>query len=182
MSHENPAPDKPLLYLIGVSHAVQFKSEWAQMGLGEESERVQATREAFKTHVAAMINKHNIEVLAEEFSRTAKKKWGVSKTELEQISNEDKGINHRLCDPEGDEKEALGIEVDPNKETESDWRKREQFWLSRIVDCKDRRVLFVCGRNHTNAFEELLESNGFNVQRGQHFPDDSISDREFISC
>jgi hypothetical protein len=89
---------------------------------------------------------------------------------------EAKGIEHRFCDPDSIEKQALGIEVDPKKETESDWRKREQVWLSRIADCKLRRVLFVCGDNHYDAFARLLESNGFNVQRGAHY---DISDEEF---
>ncbi len=45
-----------------------------------------------------------------------------------------------------------------------------------MADCKLRRVLFVCGDNHYDAFAQLLESNGFNVQRGAHY---DISDEEF---
>src|SRR5438874_681495 len=61
-------PDEPLLYLIGVNHAVQFKS-----ALFSESESVRKKREAFKAHVAEMIDKLDIEVLAEEFSEESKK-------------------------------------------------------------------------------------------------------------
>jgi TolB-like protein len=89
-------------------------------------------------------------------------------TVLEQFSKA-KGIEHRFCDPESKERKALGIE-------ESDWRKREHVWLSRIADCKRRRVLFVCGDNHYDAFAQLLESNGFSVRRGAHY---DISDEEF---
>src|SRR5215831_9102249 len=71
-------PDEPLLYLIGVNHAVQFKSARAQM-LGE-LQSVQKTREAFKAHVAEIIDKLDIEILAEEFSHDAKKTWGVPTT------------------------------------------------------------------------------------------------------
>jgi len=56
--------DQPLLYLIGVNHAVQFKSAVAQM-FGE-SESVREKREAFKAHVEKMIHKLNIEILAED--------------------------------------------------------------------------------------------------------------------
>jgi hypothetical protein len=148
-----------------------------------------------------MIVKLDIKILAEEFSDEAKQKsqaktylktfaenaeqfnWETEfaelswETVLEQFSNKD--IEYRPCDPESKEKKALGIEVDPRKETESDWRKREQVWLSRIADCKGRRVLFVCGRKHSNAFEQLLKRNGFNVQRGPHYPPDNINDEEF---
>ena len=188
-------PDEPLLYLIGVNHAVQFKSAVSQ--LFSESESVRKKREAFKAHVAEMIDTLDIEVLAEEFSEEGKRKPQEKETALDDQSmrarfetavaqcnyetvfeqfSKAKGIEHRFCDPDTKEREALGIEVDPKKETESDWRKREQVWLSRMADCKLRRVLFVCGDNHYDAFAQLLESNGFNVQRGAHY---DISDEEF---
>jgi hypothetical protein len=179
MDSAQEQPDEPLLYLIGVNHAVQFKSVIAQMF--RETESIQKKREAFKAHVAEMIDKLDIEILAEEFSDEAKGKSDVQEefgeTALEQFSWETvleqfskaKSIEYRPCDPESKEKKALGIEVNPTKETELDWRKREQVWLSRIADCKGRRVLFVCGEKHFKAFAQLLESNGFNVRRGEHY-------------
>jgi hypothetical protein len=192
-------PDEQLLYLIGVNHAVQFKSAVAQMFT--ESESVRKKREAFKAHVAEIIDKLDIEILAEEFSDEGKKEsetrefakdfakalhepfdWETARqqfdweTELQKFSKA-KGIEHLLCDPDSSERKALGIEVDPRKETEADWRKREQVWLSRIADCKRKRVLFVCGDDHYDAFAQLLESNGFNVRRGAHYP---ISNEEFL--
>jgi hypothetical protein len=181
-------PDEPLLYLIGVNHAVQFKSAIAQM-FGE-SESVRKKREAFKAHVAEMIDKLDIEILAEEYSEEGKRKPAEKETAVDEQSerasfetavaqcnyetvleqfSKAKGIKHRFCDPDSKERNALGID-------ESDWGKREQVWLSRIADCKRRRVLFVCGDNHFDAFAQLLESNGFNVQRGAHY---DISDEEF---
>jgi hypothetical protein len=193
---EPAASEVSLLYLIGCNHAVQFKN--AQ--LFGESERVRMKREAFKVHVAEMIDKLGIEILAEEFSDEAKREsqarnfakdvaeatdqpfdWETERqqfdweTELQKFSKA-KGIDHRFCDPTSTERQALDIEVDPRKETESDRRKREQVWLSRIADYKCRRVLFVCGDNHYDAFAQLLENNGFNVQRGAHY---DISDEEF---
>jgi hypothetical protein len=188
-------PDEPLLYLIGVNHAVQFKSAVSQM-FGE-SESVRKKREAFRAHVAEMIDNLDIEILAEEFSEGGKLRPDAPEEEafrekltaelgtapeplnwdtvLEEFSKA-KGVEHRFCDPDSKERKALGIEVDPKKETESDWRKREQVWLSKIADCKHRRVLFVCGDNHFDAFAQLLTTNGFNVQPGPHYP---ISEDEF---
>src|SRR5262245_58916002 len=65
-------PDESFLYLIGVNHAVQFKSAVAQM-FGE-SESVRQKREAFTAHVAEMIAKLDIEILAEEFSEQGKRR------------------------------------------------------------------------------------------------------------
>ena len=181
-------PDEPLLYLIGVNHAVQFKSAVSQ--LFSESESVQNKREAFKAHVAEIIDTLQIEVLAEEFSEEGKRKPQEKETALDDQSEramfetavaqcnyetmleqfgKAKGIEHRFCDPDSKERKTLGIK-------ESDWGKREQVWLSRIADCKLRRVLFVCGDNHYDALARLLESNGFNVRRGPHY---DISDEEF---
>jgi len=170
-------PDEPLLYLIGVNHAVQFKSALSQ--LFSESESVRAKREAFKAHVAEMIDKLGIEVLAEEFSEESKRKPPERETALndqserarfetalalcnyetvlEQFSKA-KGIEHRFCDPDSKERKALGIE-------ESDWGKHEQ-----------RGLLFVCGDNHYDAFAQLLENDGFSVRHGAHY---DIRDEEF---
>jgi hypothetical protein len=174
---------------------MQFKSAWSQV-FGE-SECVREKREAFKAHVAEMIDKLDIEILAEEWSEESRHKpqeketalddqseqamWEAAlapcnyETVLEQFSKAE-GIDHRFCDPDATEKQALGIEVDPRKETDSDRDKREQFWLSKIADCKSKRVLFVCGDDHYGAFAELLKNNGFNVRQGAHY---DISDEEF---
>ena len=186
---KQPLPNQPLVYLIGVNHAMQLKSATAQRW--GESESVRMKREAFKAHLAEMFDKLAFEILAEEWSDEAKRKPAERETELDEQSaravfeaglaqcnyetvleqfSKAKGIKHRFCDPTSSEKQALGIEVDPRKETDSDREKRERFWLSKIADCKQRRVLFVCGDNHYDAFAQLLESNGFNVRRGARYP------------
>src|SRR5436190_4312046 len=112
-------PDEPFIYLIGVNHAMQFKSPLSQMF--SESKRVQEKREAFKAHVAEMIDKLDIEILAEEFSQEGKRQpdereaeafreeltaeFGTApaplnwETVLEQFSKAKK-IEHRFCDPD----------------------------------------------------------------------------------
>jgi len=185
-------PDEPLLYLIGVNHAIQFKSAESQ-AFGE-SKSVWKKREAFRAHVAEMIDKLDIEILAEEFSQEGKRQSEVREEEairekiaaelgtapaplnwetvLEQLS-EAKGIKHRFCDPDSGERKALGI-----KEPDSGRGRaqREQEWLSRLADYKNRRVLFVCGDDHYDAFAQLLATNGFNVLHGPHY---DISNEEF---
>jgi hypothetical protein len=57
----------------------------------------------------------------------------------------------------------------------SDSDEREQFWLSRIEDCKNKNVLFVCGDDHFDSFGKKLIEAGFHVENG---PKWSISDDE----
>ena len=114
---------------------------------------VRAKRTTFKAHVLEVIDNFNISILAEEFSEEAKTKWGVSETTLEQFGKA-KGIEHRFCDPTPFEREENGIE-------QSDSDEREQFWLSRIQDCKNKNVLFVCGDDHFESFGKKLIAAGF---------------------
>ena len=162
-------PNESLLYLIGGNHAVQFESQTF-------GESVHKKRDAFKAHVDEMIDTLDIEILAEEFSEEAKTRWRVSESVLERLAKA-KDIEHRFCDPDSIEKQALGIEVDPKKATESDRDKRRRVWLCRIGDCKHKSVLFVCGDDHYDLFAQLLAVNGFNVQHGRHY---SISNEEFL--
>jgi len=191
-AHLVTLPDEPLLYLIGGNHAVQLKSAESQ-AFGE-SVRVWKKREAFKARVAEMIDTLGIEILAEEFSQEAKRqpdkqeeeatrekiaaKLGTApaplnwETVLEQFSKA-KGIEHRFCDPDSEERKALGIEDPDSKRGRA---QREQEWLSRIADCKGKRVLFVCGDTHYDDFARLLATTGFNVRHGPHY---DISNEEF---
>ena len=132
-------PDEPLLYLIGVNHAMQFKGAVAQ--IFGDLESVQKKREAFKGHVGEMIDKLDINILAEEFSDEAKRKSAERETALDEQSEQGMWetalaqcnreivlqqfskvncIEHRFCDPDASEKQALGIEIDPWKEAKLD--------------------------------------------------------------
>jgi hypothetical protein len=158
--------NSPLLYLIGVNHVVQF----GEPSRATNSRIVREKRASFKAHVLEAIEKQDIAILAEEFSEEAKVKWRVSETTLEQFGKT-KGIEYRPCDPTSIEKKEKGI-------GESDWNKREEFWLSRIQDSKNRNVLFVCGDCHEEPFAKKLTAAGFDVR---HAPTCwRISDYEFV--
>jgi hypothetical protein len=142
-----------MLYLIGVNHVQQHES--ARHNL---SKLVQDKRAVFKSHVLETIENFEITILTEEFSKDAKKKLGVTESTLEQVAKA-KGIKYRPCDPDSREKEAHGIGIDDDE-------KREQFWLARIQDCKNKNVLFVCGDDHFKSFAEKLIAEGFDVKHG----------------
>ncbi len=136
-----------MVHLIGVNHAVQFDRS-------DDSKIVQEKRASFKTHVLDVIDKLGIEILAEEFSDEAKKRKGVSETTLEKFAKS-KGIEYRGCDP---------ARSDRKKNVIDDDEKREKFWLDQITDCKNRKMLFVCGDKHFHSFAAKLTAAGFDVQ------------------
>jgi len=145
-----------MLYLIGVNHVLQHESTQHNL-----SKIVRDKRASFKAHVLEVIKKFGISVLAEEFSEQAKKKplmESVGETTLEHIARH-KRIEHRFCDPTVAERKENEIE-------QSDSEKREQFWLSRIQDYKNKNVLFVCGDDHFQSFGEKLTAAGFDVKHG----------------
>ena len=150
-----------MVYLIGGRHDIQFDPG------PHPSKIVRDKRASFKAHVLKVIETLGISILAEEFSDEAKELWGVSESTLEQLANA-KGIEHRFCDPTPVQREENGIE-------QSDSDKREQFWLSRIQDCKSRNILFVCGSDHVEAFGKKLIAAGFDVEHGPRW---RISDEE----
>jgi hypothetical protein len=155
-----------MVYLIGVNHVVQFDAPSRATNL----KIVREKRASFKVHVLEAIHNFNISILAEKFSEEAKTKWGVRDSTLEQLARV-KGIEHRFCDPTSTEREENAIE-------QSDSDKREEFWLSRIQDCKNKNVLFVCGDDHFEPFGKKLITAGFDVQRAPKCW--QISDDEFF--
>ena len=141
-----------MLYLIGVSHDIQFNPG------RHPAKVVRNKRASFKTHVLEVIETLGVSILAEEFSDESKTIRKVSESTLEQLAKA-KGIEHRFCDPTSAQRRENGI-------GESDLDKREQFWLSRIRDCRGRNLLFVCGGNHVDTFGEKLIAAGFDVKHG----------------
>ena len=156
-----------MLYLIGVNHVVQF----GEPSRATNSRIVREKRASFRAHVSEAIEKFGISILAEEFSEEAKNKNGVSETTLEQFGKA-KGIEYRSCDPTSIERKEKGIEIG-----NADWDKREEIWLSRINDCKNRNVLFVCG-DDVEAFGQKLIAAGFDVVLAPKCW--CISDYEFV--
>jgi hypothetical protein len=147
-SRDENSPFFAMVYLIGVHHLVQHDAPSVKI--------VREKRATFKAHVLEVIKKLDISVFAEEFNEEAKKNQGVSRTTLEQFGKAER-IEYRSCDPTSIERKEKQIE-------RSDWDKREKVWLSRINDCKNRNVLFVCGDDHFESFSKKLTAEGFAVE------------------
>lgn len=91
-------------------------------------------------------------------------------------------VKHRFCDPDRKQRNSLGIfqendiksealprtlsEDEINRKVIESHRKREKFWLERLLEIpeSDWPVLFICGADHAERFSELLDENGFEVK------------------
>jgi hypothetical protein len=73
------------------------------------------------------------------------------------------GIRHEFCDPDREERKALGLATaaELQHDERSGFPRRETFWLKRIWPLLARApVIFVCGSNHIESFGARLKDNG----------------------
>jgi len=144
-----------MLHLTSVGNHLVQHDAYTQVQL------VLDERAAFDAHVAELIMTNDFALLAEEFNDEAlsneRRRAHASATTLQRYAK-DKGINHRFCDPNTEERKQRGIG--------DDWDERERFWLERIDDYKDRDILFVCADDHYERFAAKLIAAGFDVQQG----------------
>jgi hypothetical protein len=146
-----------MIYLVGVEH---LKTQWED----EYGSNIRFVS-LFINSLKEDVKKLKVKIIAEELSEDTLARYNVSKSTAQEIAR-DCQIEHIFCDPTLRERENLGIPVPPYTSEEnrkSDFRKREQFWLNKIIHLKDEKVVFMCGKNHIESFEHLLEENGFRV-------------------
>lgn len=162
-----------MFYIIGVHHGVQFDKKYS-------------LTQKFISYFKDVVRKLRIEVIAEESSEDALKKWGIEKTFVQKIS-ENKSSKYIACDPNITERKTLGIRSDeeikkekglPNilthqqlnildQEKIKDFIRREKHWLKKIKDYSDRQIIFICGLRHLDTtlrvftFQDLLSTNSY---------------------
>jgi len=169
-----------MIYVLGVTHHVeQYKH------IGNDAAAVQSLQK----YVRAFCIEKSVQLLAEEWSDDAVEYWGVDSTYSEDIAA-DLGIEYLPCDANIAAREKLGIKsreaiaqdlgiefsaIQPNSEeavevnaaaSEGD-RKREQFWLKRIIEhgLANKTTILVCGYRHVDRFIEHVEDGGYRATR-----------------
>jgi hypothetical protein len=130
----------------------------------------------FYDYINATIKKYDIDGLAEEID--------IQDSVIFDISNE-LSIEYKIIEPNQQERIDLGIDsldqvnfgilmkfngdesikaiAECEKRTQQTYREREQEWLKRIKAMRGERVLVVCGSDHINPFNKLLNINAFNA-------------------
>jgi len=160
-----------VVYLIGVDHEIQYLPSNSGLSLLQ--------------FLQQKVRQLGIVLIAEELSQEAIEKEGrLRKAKVDSTARhvaEITGIEHRLCDPNNSERESLSIpttrdtrrelglkagqdEPKVEREKRKYWPKREQFWLDKIKDRVEEKLIFVCGADHIKSFKSLLESNNCNVE------------------
>lgn len=150
--------------LIGTSHRYQCPGVPAADEFRDFIERVCA-----EFHVRAIAEEASLEALAQQH---------VSQSACEQIANA-LGIAHRYCDPNSEQRAALGITTDQDIKlagffNDLDEEKieheigaahaiRERYWMEQLFSLDCWPTLFVCGANHIKQFRKLLKENGLSV-------------------
>jgi hypothetical protein len=163
----NGLPRMKSVVLIGTSHKYQLPGNPAE--------------QEFRNLLEQTCKAHEVRAIAEEMSVEALAQKGASQSLCEQIANA-KSIAHRYCDPNNEQRQALGIgqEYDISnikyKAFFNDWDSdrleqeirathaiRERHWLNQLLDLNCWPVLFVCGANHIKSFCNELEANGLHA-------------------
>jgi hypothetical protein len=166
------------IYLIGVNHTTAQSSTDGTPQSEDQKNYVESLTKAIR-NVGA-------EYVAEEYSEEAEQMTKRLSLTLKVAS--ENGAKHRFCDPTQDQRrqirylghQELHIQIwmndanwnISNEEAEAKawalaigkyFERRERFWLQKIADIKDKRVIFVCGDAHVDTFSKLLEATGWEV-------------------
>ena len=178
------------IHLIGVNHTT-----------AQSSTDGTPQTEDQKCYVAALtkaIRDVGAEYVTEEYSEEAEQM--TKRQSLTPTVASENGAKHRFCDPTQAERrqiQYLGHQElhvliwmndanwnISNEEAQAKawalsigkyFERRERFWLQKIADIKDKRVIFVCGDAHVDTFGRLLEAGGWEVNiaaRGIGITDD----------
>jgi hypothetical protein len=125
----------------------------------------------FRERLRYLVESHSINVIAEEFSVEALRISNASLSVCQEIAQQN-GICHVFCDPTSDERSEHGI-------YKHDDAKREMFWLQRLQPCIGKKVLFICGSNHTESFCRMIRANQVDARIDEiYWGEDLVEDCE----
>jgi hypothetical protein len=128
------------VFLVGVNHAIQWSRSDDSLRTKEEVGR-------FEQYLAEQCQRHQIELLAEEWSQQFNRMNKVTESTVQSVAAE-LNMQDLLCDPE--ERAPLDFSAD----------ERERIWRDCIFAAQKQRILFVCGDDHLDSFRTLLQESG----------------------
>jgi hypothetical protein len=157
-----------MLCIIGLAHRAQTRRHGAELNDAQKK---------FITCLRGTVETVRPAFIAEEFSEEA-----LAEISGDSIAKEialESGIQHRFCDPNSDERYAIGYRDYPsifmglNEELSDEERHckaraieicryfplREEFWLERLKEFHGKDGVFVCGDGHIESFTHRLDAN-----------------------
>ncbi len=136
-----------VVWIVGAYHRIQWIPKWSG---SEWSSKIAE----FSRYVKEQCKDHNIQLIAEELSQS-NVQTSDAQDSLSKIAAEDLGISHSFCDPDENEREALNIQSDADRENE---------WLRRLRASGSQQILFICGDAHADTFAKRIVDAGFTAQ------------------
>ncbi len=134
--------------------------------------------EQFRAVITEVAVQHGVRAIAEEMSPEALVAYKATDSIGRQVAAA-LGIAHRFCDPASAERQALGYREDDDirmagffagrdhEAIEADVRAsyaiRERRWLEHLLELDLWPVVFICGANHAESFEEILHQHAIRV-------------------
>jgi hypothetical protein len=116
--------------------------------------------------------------LAEENNYQALAEAGLRESTVQIIAHK-LGLKHFYCDPDRQQRSDLGIQQENDlrvtaffkkladsivqEKIDESMRRRERFWLAKILEQNVWPTVFICGANHSLAFLDLLGKNNINA-------------------
>jgi len=134
----------------------------------------------FKLYLKDLSLKENPDLIAEELNEDSIKKWKALGSLARELAGH-LGIRHLFCDPDLEERKALGIKcfkeiaqelgygrvltreqaAEVEKIEKIHWEKRERFWLDKLIEKQFNKCIFLVGADHVDRFNTLLTAHGF---------------------
>ena len=167
-----------MLYIIGLAHRAQTRR------YGVEPNDAQ---KQFSGCLRGTVETVRPAFIAEEFSEEALAE--IAELSIAKEIAFESSIQHRFCDPNSDERQAIGYRdyvslfmgLQEDLSEEESRRKaraieicryfplREEFWLGRLKEFHGKDGVFICGDGHIESFTHRLDTNHISfaiVERG----------------
>lgn len=161
-----------MIHIIGVAHRAQAVDPGAQSNADQTRVSDVLSQVIQEVHPALVAEEQSQEALGQKIS-------------IPQRIAQERGIEHRFCDPNTAQRTAMGYrdrmaigqdiffsdegwvlspaEIDAKAgaiEIARYFPMRERFWLEKLNDCLHLEIGFVCGDGHVEGFVKLLDSKG----------------------
>lgn len=135
-----------MVFIVGVDHIIQHNGfSWAA--------KLSAIK-VFSEYLEKIAQDFDVTVIAEEFSEESLRINHVPMSTA-QIVAKRINLKHLFCDPNREERKALGISNDDD---------RERIWVERLRDVINETILFICGDRHLVSFKDKLLSEGVAIE------------------
>jgi len=157
-----------MLYVIGLAHRAQTRLHGVEPNDAQKK---------FSSCLSSTVETVRPAFIAEEFSEEA-----LAEISQDSIAKEiafESGIQHKFCDPNSDERHAIGyrdyvsIFMGLNEELSEEERRRkaraieicryfplrEEFWLEQLKEFHGEDGVFICGDGHIEGFTRRLDAN-----------------------